>query len=49
MILKDISLSEGFVAAVVLETDGDFSVIADGRAADYSALAPMLSDSERKE
>lgn len=37
------------IAAVVLETDGDFSVIADGCAADYSALAPMLSDSERKE
>ncbi|MEN7536285.1 DUF421 domain-containing protein [Aurantiacibacter flavus] len=37
------------IAAVVLETDGDFSVIAHGRAADYSAVAPMLSDGEGKE
>ena len=37
------------IAAVVLETDGDFSVIAEGRAADYSAVAPMLSDDEGKE
>ena len=37
------------IAAVVLETDGDFSVIDGGRAADYSALAPMLSDSKGKE
>ncbi|OYX65479.1 MAG: hypothetical protein B7Y88_08770 [Sphingomonadales bacterium 32-64-17] len=37
------------IAAVVLETDGDFSVIAHGRAVDYSAVAPMLSNGEGKE
>ena len=32
------------IAAVVLETDGEFSVVAEGRAEDYSALTPLLKD-----
>ena len=36
------------IAAVVLETDGDLSVIADGRAVECSALAPLLGDKAGK-
>ena len=35
------------IAAVVLETDGSFSVISGGRAEEFSALAPLLTRSGR--